>query len=52
MQGKGHCAELNMEPSAGKSLFHEHLYGKATEIVPAYIKRLTGGDFNQFRSVS
>jgi NAD-dependent deacetylase len=40
--GRGHCVELNMEPSAGQSLFHEHIYGKATEIVPAYIEKLLG----------
>lgn len=40
MYGKGHCVELNLEPSSGQSLFHEHIYGKATEIVPAYIANI------------
>ena len=40
MQGRGHCVELNLEPSAGKSLFHERIYGKATDIVPAYVEKM------------
>ena len=32
--------ELNLEPSEGATLFEERHYGPATEIVPAYVRRL------------
>ncbi|MFT3996047.1 MAG: NAD-dependent deacylase [Asticcacaulis sp.] len=32
--------ELNLEPSQGHSLFHEAIYGPATEVVPAFVERL------------
>jgi len=32
--------ELNLEPSQGKTLFHDSRYGKASEIVPAYVAGL------------
>jgi NAD-dependent deacetylase len=35
-----HTVELNLEPSEGRSLFHEAIHGPATEIVPAYVRRL------------
>jgi NAD-dependent deacetylase len=35
-----HTVELNMEPSAGATLFHQTIYGLATSIVPAYVERL------------
>ncbi len=35
-----HTTELNLEPSAGASLFAEAHYGPATEIVPAYVAGL------------
>lgn len=35
-----HTVELNMEPSAGHSLFEEKIYGPATQIVPEYVQRL------------
>lgn len=37
-----HTVELNLEPSEGQSLFAEAAYGRATEIVPAYVERLLG----------
>ncbi len=37
-----HTVELNLEPSEGDYLFSECIYGKASEIVPAYVDRLTG----------
>lgn len=40
--GKAQAVELNFEPSLGQSLFHEKRYGKATEIVPAYVDELLG----------
>jgi NAD-dependent deacetylase len=38
-----HTVELNLEPSAGISLFAEAIHGKATEVVPAYVERLLAG---------
>ena len=38
-----HTVELNLEPSEGQSLFAEAVYGRATEIVPAYVRKLLGG---------
>lgn len=35
-----HTVELNLEPSAGISMFAEAIHGKATEVVPAYVERL------------
>lgn len=32
--------ELNLEPSAGVSMFHEAIHGPATEVVPAYVEGL------------
>lgn len=37
--GRGaRTVELNLEPSQGYSLFEERVYGRATQIVPEYIK--------------
>jgi NAD-dependent deacetylase len=41
--------ELNLEPSDGHSLFHERLYGPATEIVPAYVDRILKGEIDAGR---
>ena len=38
-----HTVELNLEPSAGITLFKEAIHGKATEVVPAYVERLLNG---------
>lgn len=35
-----HTVELNLEPSEGHSSFDEAIYGRATEIVPAFVERL------------
>ncbi|WP_041318629.1 NAD-dependent deacylase [Hyphomicrobium nitrativorans] len=35
-----HTVELNLEPSEGQPLFAEAVYGRATEIVPAYVAKL------------
>ncbi len=35
-----HTVELNLEPSEGGSLFAEKHYGRATEVVPAFVDRL------------
>jgi NAD-dependent deacetylase len=38
-----HTVELNLEPSEVASLFDEAIYGKATEIVPAFVDRILSG---------
>ena len=38
--GRAHTVELNLEPSEGHSLFAERIYGRASEVVPAYVERL------------
>lgn len=35
-----HTVELNLEPSAGISMFSEAIHGKATEVVPAFVDKL------------
>lgn len=42
--GRAHTVELNMEPSAGESLFHEKIYGPAGTVVPAYVNAILKGD--------
>ena len=42
--GRAHTVELNMEPSSGQSLFHERIYGAATQLVPAYVDRILAGE--------
>lgn len=43
-RGNGaHTIELNLEPSAGVSLFDEAIHGRASEIVPGFVQRLFGG---------
>ncbi len=37
---EAHTVELNMEPSAGATLFHETIYGPATGVVPVYVERI------------
>lgn len=38
-----HTVELNLEPSEGGTLFAETHYGRATEVVPAFVTRLLAG---------
>lgn len=38
-----HTVELNLEPSQVRSDFAEHVYGRATEIVPAFVERVLRG---------
>lgn len=42
--GKAHTVELNAEPSRVGSLFQEKIYGPATQVVPAYVKRILAGE--------
>ncbi|MHA1536256.1 MAG: Sir2 family NAD+-dependent deacetylase [Alphaproteobacteria bacterium] len=37
-----HTLELNLEPSEGATAFAEARYGKASELVPAFVERLLG----------
>ena len=39
-QAGAHTVELNLEPGHTASLFDERVYGPATEVVAAYLKRL------------
>jgi NAD-dependent deacetylase len=41
--GAAHTVELNLEPSAGASMFEESHYGPASRIVPAFVKGLLAG---------
>ncbi len=38
--GHGHTVELNLEPSAGATMFAQSVHGEATTIVPDYVKAL------------
>lgn len=40
---RARTVELNLEPSEGASLFDETIYGKASELVPAYVEKLVQG---------
>lgn len=40
LRAGAHTVELNLEPSDGESLFAEKIYGPATQVVPAYVKKL------------
>ncbi len=46
-RGRAHTVELNLDPSDNQSLFHEHIYGPATEIVPAYVERILAGHWQR-----
>jgi NAD-dependent deacetylase len=37
---RGRTIELNLEPSLGRSLFNEGIYGKATQIVPEFVAKM------------
>ncbi|MFO1086699.1 MAG: NAD-dependent deacylase [Reyranellaceae bacterium] len=37
---RAHAVELNLEPTDNRDLFHEHIYGPATQIVPPYVERV------------
>lgn len=37
---RAHTVELNLEPTDNETLFHEHIYGPATRVVPPYIERV------------
>lgn len=41
---RARTVELNLEPSGNQTLFHEHIYGPATRIVPAYVERILEGE--------
>ena len=40
---RARTVELNLEATGNQPLFHEHIYGPATEVVPAYIERVLAG---------
>jgi len=39
-QAGAHTVELNLQPSAGQNYFAEKIYGRATDIVPAFVEQL------------
>jgi NAD-dependent deacetylase len=41
--GRAHTIELNLEPSAFSSRFHEHRQGPAAELVPRFVAELLAG---------
>ena len=40
---RARTVELNLEATGNQPLFHEHIYGPATQVVPAYIERVLAG---------
>jgi NAD-dependent deacetylase len=42
VRGRAHTVELNLEPTDGRHLFSEAIYGPATQVVPAFVARLMG----------
>jgi NAD-dependent deacetylase len=42
-QHRAHTVELNLEATGSQPLFHEHIYGPATQTVPAYVERVLAG---------
>lgn len=44
--GGGRTVELNLEPSKTASVFDEALYGRATDLVPAYVDRVLSGEID------
>jgi NAD-dependent deacetylase len=49
--GKAHTVEINLEPSYNASLFHEKLYGSATQLVPDYVDRILTGDVIELEDI-
>lgn len=41
--GGAHTVELNLEPSAGATLFDQSIHGPASTVVPAFVAELLGG---------
>ncbi len=39
-RARTHTVELNLEPTGNRDLFHEHIYGPATAVVPPYVERV------------
>ncbi len=42
-RGPARTVELNLEPSLGATLFHETIYGPATEVVPEFVEAILAG---------
>jgi NAD-dependent deacetylase len=43
-RARARTVELNLEPTENQPLFHEHIYGPATRIVPPYVERILAGE--------
>jgi len=37
---RARTVEINLEPTGNETMFHEHIYGPATEVVPPYVARV------------
>ena len=46
-QRRAHTVELNLEATGNQPLFHEHIYGPATQVVPAYVERVLANGWRQ-----
>jgi NAD-dependent deacetylase len=44
---RARTVELNLEATGNQPLFHEHIYGPATQVVPAYVERVLADGWRQ-----
>ena len=44
---RARTVELNLEATGNQSLFHEHIYGPATQVVPTYVERVLADGWRQ-----
>ena len=44
LQAGAHTVEINLEPSSVHTSFHEHIYGKAGEVLPEFVAKLLAND--------
>ena len=44
---RARTVELNLEATGNQPLFHEHIYGPATEVVPTYVERVLAHGWRQ-----
>ncbi|WP_142850564.1 Sir2 family NAD+-dependent deacetylase [Telmatospirillum sp. J64-1] len=43
MAGQARTVELNLDPSEGASLFHDGIYGPASQVVPQFVETILAG---------
>jgi len=44
---RARTVELNLEATGNQTLFHEHIYGPATQVVPTYVERVLADGWRQ-----